>query len=60
MKTYKANFSVNNGTQLIESLTGTNKRTLAKDIRNIAQGEGHGYWYVLDPEYSDPIMQGRV
>ena len=60
MKKYLANFSVNNGTQLMESLTSTNKQKLAKEIRDIAQGEGHGYWYVLDPDYSDPIMQGRV
>ena len=60
MKTYKANFSVNNGTQLIESLTGTNKQKLAKEIRAIAQGNGHGSWYVFDNEHSDPIMQGRV
>ena len=60
MKTYKANFSVNNGTQLMESLTSTNKQKLAKKVRSMAKGEGHGYWYVLDPEYAEPVLQGRV
>ena len=60
MKTYRANFSVNNGTQLIELLTGTNKQKLAKEIRTIAQGNGHGHWYVLDPDYSEPVIEGLV
>ena len=61
MKKYSANFSVNDFcTRLMEPLTGTNKQKLAKEIRTRAWLNGHGSWYVLYDEHSDPVMQGEV
>ncbi len=37
MRTYFANFKANNGTSLMEPITGTNKSILIKDIRHIAE-----------------------
>lgn len=47
---YYANFSANNGTRLIEPITGTNKRNLEKRIRSLAEAERFSgnvaKWYV--------------
>lgn len=39
MKIYKANFSANNGTRLMNNLTGTNKEELNKKVRDLALAE---------------------
>jgi hypothetical protein len=36
---YYANYTANNGTTLMNPLTGTNKNELIKDIRHLANGE---------------------
>ena len=49
---YTANYMTENGTHMSEGVTGNNKRSLAKEIKEIAKGnkqEGdYVNWYVDD------------
>ena len=49
---YLANFMTNNGTHMSEGITGNNKSSLAKEIKEIAKGNKteteYVNWYVDD------------
>lgn len=64
---YRANFSVNNGTRLMQSVEDTDKYRLWKNIKNMARAElfekGDGSVYVEDERgrevFSGQFFDGR-
>jgi len=69
MKKYTGSWSANNGSTYASGYTSNNKRQLAKEMREIAQGNvfagNTGHWNVhkIDAEGNenyDPILSGMV
>jgi hypothetical protein len=67
MTEYYGDWSANNGsTYCAEPYTDTNKKRLARDMREIAKGETYegnvGYWrvYVLGDDEPIVILEGMV
>lgn len=62
MAKYYANFNVNNGTRLSQSVEGNNKIRLWKDIKDMARGElfagGDGRVWVED-EKGEEVFSGH-
>lgn len=60
---YTANYMTGNGTHMSEGITGSNKLSLAKDIKEIARGnkqEGdYVNWYV-DDSTGNTVASGTI